>query len=105
MDEGAHLYGEYCVTCHEPTGATRRQWHSQFKRLPPDLHTGPLLHVPASEKGHDRTLRLAQIIKFGIPGTDMPGHEYLTDDDVASISLWLNQTMVLPQKVARIENK
>jgi cytochrome c oxidase cbb3-type subunit 2 len=104
-DEGAQLYGDYCETCHETTGATRLKWHSQFKRLPPDLHTGPLLHVPVSERGRDRALRVAQIIKFGIPGTDMPGHEYLSDKEIASMVLWLNQTMVLPQQVARIEDK
>ena len=36
-------------------------------------------------------MRLAQIAKFGIPGTDMPGHEYLSDKDIASIGLWLSQ--------------
>jgi cytochrome c oxidase cbb3-type subunit 2 len=37
--------------------------------------------------------RLAQIAKFGIPGTDMPGHEYLSDQQIASISLWLSQNI------------
>lgn len=103
-DEGAHLYGVYCTTCHEPTGATRLAWQSSFKRLPPDLHTGPWLYVPVSEPGQHRLLRLAQIIKFGIPETDMPGHEYLSDKDIASISLWLNQTMIQPQQSAHIEH-
>ena len=39
---------------------------------------------------------LAQITKFGIPGTDMPGHEYLPDQDVASISLWLSENIRQP---------
>jgi len=38
-------------------------------------------------------IHLAQIAKFGIPGTDMPGHEYLSDADIASISLWLSQVI------------
>jgi cytochrome c oxidase cbb3-type subunit 2 len=38
-----------------------------------------------------RTDRLAQIAKFGVPGTDMPGHEYLSDREIASLSLWLGQ--------------
>jgi cytochrome c oxidase cbb3-type subunit 2 len=104
-EDGAHLYGEYCSTCHEATGATRIVWRSQFKRLPPDLKAGPWLHVSTSNGSQYRILRLAQIIKFGIPGTDMPGHEYVSDKDVASIAIWLNQSMVLPQQFASIQNK
>lgn len=91
-EQGARLYGEYCTTCHEPAGSTRSAWLSQFKRLPPDLYTDSWLHLSASDTSHDPLLRFGQIIKFGIPGTDMPGHEYLSDQNVASISLWLNQT-------------
>ena len=101
--EGVHLYGEYCATCHEAAGATRSAWLSQFKRLPPNLLTGPWNYIPDALSSHDRILRVSQIIKFGIPGTDMPGHEYLSDKDIASISLWLNQTMVLPHQVVSTE--
>jgi cytochrome c oxidase cbb3-type subunit 2 len=40
--------------------------------------------------------RIAQITKFGIAGTDMPGHEYLPDEEIASISLWLSQNIAQP---------
>ena len=102
-DEGAHLYGEYCATCHEATGATRMAWRSQFKRLPPNIEAGPWNYVPVSFSGQERVLRIAQIIKFGVPGTDMPGHEYLSDKEIGSLSLWLNQSMVLPHQVASNE--
>jgi cbb3-type cytochrome c oxidase subunit II len=100
---GAHLYGEYCATCHEATGATRMAWRAQFRRLPPNLEAGPWNYVPVSSSGKERVLRIAQIIKFGIPGSDMPGHEYLPDKEVASISLWLNESMVLPHQIASTE--
>ncbi len=102
-EEGAHLYGEYCATCHEVTGATREAWRSQFKRLPPNLQAGPWNYVPAVSSEQDRMLRVAQIVKFGIPGTDMPGHEYLSDKEISSISRWLNQSMVLPHHVVSTE--
>jgi cytochrome c oxidase cbb3-type subunit 2 len=104
-EEGAQLYGESCATCHESTGATRSAWRAQFKRLPPNLQAGPWHYVPASSSSRDRILRLAQIVKFGIPETDMPGHEYLSDQDISSISLWLNRAMVLPHPIASIEHK
>jgi cytochrome c oxidase cbb3-type subunit 2 len=103
--QGEHLYREYCATCHEPTGATRLAWQSKFKRLPPNLQTGPWLYVPASDTSQARILRIAQIVKFGIPATDMPGHEYLSGKDIASIAVLLNQNMVLPHQAASIENK
>ena len=101
---GAYLYGAYCATCHEPAGATRSAWRSQFKCLPPNLLTGPWVYVPASDVRQDRTLRLARIIKFGIPGTDMPGHEYLSDKDVTSIALWLNQNIIQSQQLTSVQN-
>lgn len=100
LDAGAHLFNAYCATCHEREGATRLAWLTSFKRLPPDLQTGPWLHLPASDTSQERELRLAQIVKFGVPGTDMPGYEYLSDEDVSSIALWLNRSMVQPAKVA-----
>ncbi len=105
QDEGAHLYGAYCTTCHDFTGATRSAWRSQFKRLPPNLQTGPWLYVPASGTSREHMAGFAQIIKFGIPGTDMPGHEYLSDQDIASVALWLNQTIDLSQPLARVDNQ
>ncbi len=104
VDEGARLFSAYCGTCHEAAGGTRLAWASSFKRLPPNLQTGPWLYVHASDPSKERMLHIAQIIKFGIPGTDMPGHEYLPDQDISSIALWLNQPMVWPQQFATIQN-
>jgi cytochrome c oxidase cbb3-type subunit 2 len=94
--EGAPLFAAHCATCHAPTGRTRQRWSASFQRLPPDLTTGPFLHLSTTGSPADRILRLARITKFGLPGTDMPGHEYLPDRDIASLTLWLNQTM--PQR-------
>jgi hypothetical protein len=33
----------------------------------------------------------------------MPGHEYLSDKEISSISLWLNESMVLPHHVVSTE--
>jgi quinolinate synthase len=81
----------HCATCHGANGQTR--WEAGFKRLPPDLAVGPYFHLPPSADDAQRRDRIARIIKFGIPGTDMPGHEYLSDDEIASISLWLSQSI------------
>jgi cbb3-type cytochrome c oxidase subunit II len=87
--EGADLFVKECATCHTAEGTTRQTWQTDFKRLPPNLTSDPWLHLRPSDPPN----RLSQIIKFGIPGTDMPGHEYLSDQDIASIVLWLKSTM------------
>jgi cytochrome c oxidase cbb3-type subunit 2 len=88
--EGERIYRRDCANCHNGDGPVRREWQSSFKRLPPDLAKGPFFYLSPSNP-QQRMIRLEQIAKFGIPGTDMPGHEYLPDRDIASISLWLSQ--------------
>ena len=89
--DGEHGFQLRCATCHSAGGQTR--WETHFKRLPPDLAVGPYLHLPPSGDVAQQRDRLARIVKFGIPETDMPGHEYLSDKEIASISLWLSQSI------------
>ena len=97
--DGKRLFHLYCATCHDEDGSTRRTWRTNFRRLPPNLDAGPFLHLPVSGSAVQLEDRLAQIAKFGIPGTDMPGHEYLSDKEIASISLWLAQSIASPARV------
>jgi cytochrome c oxidase cbb3-type subunit 2 len=89
--DGHRLFQRHCATCHSAAGLTRNAWRAGFKRLPPDLAVGPFSYLPPSGPPGKRGLLLAQIAKFGIPMTDMPGHEYLPDNDIASLSLYLSQ--------------
>ncbi len=93
---GARLYRQDCATCHDANGRTRRIWHASFKKLPTNLATGPFHYLPPSDTPQMRATRLAQIVKFGIPGTAMAGHEYLSDKDIASITLWLSHINAAP---------
>lgn len=96
LKDGEHLFKRYCQTCHDAGGATR--WQGHFKRLPPDLTVGPYLHLQPSTNTEQTIASLAQIAKFGIPGTDMPGHEYLNDHNIASLSLWVSQKIAKPSQ-------
>ncbi len=87
--EGAGLFVQECATCHSENGAARQRWNAQFQHLPTNLLSGPWHDVqPESDPG-----RLDQIIKFGIPGTNMPGHEYFTDRQVVSLAIWLQSNL------------
>ena len=92
---GQILYIQECATCHDVEGATRLQWRTSFHRLPTILKTGPYFDLSATATAAQRQANLSQIIKFGIPNTDMPGHEYLSDGDVASLTLYVQQ--LIPQ--------
>jgi cbb3-type cytochrome c oxidase subunit II len=89
---GERLYEQECSTCHNASGATRVQWRTSFRRLPTILSAGPYLDL----KTRTTPVQLARIIKFGVPSTDMAGHEYLSDADVASLTLYLQQIIVQP---------
>jgi cytochrome c oxidase cbb3-type subunit 2 len=86
--EGALVYRTFCSTCHDANGATRQKWAASFTRVPADLKTGPFRYLRNGDL-NARAIQIAQITKFGIAGTDMPGHEYLDDVQIASVSLWL----------------
>ena len=99
-EEGAALFAQHCSTCHEQTGQTRMRWVKSFKRLPPNLLTGPWMWLRVSDTAQSRELDLSRVIKFGIQDTDMPGHEYLSDQDVTSIARWVNWSMAQPERAA-----
>ncbi|MGP8227682.1 MAG: cbb3-type cytochrome c oxidase subunit II [Terracidiphilus sp.] len=92
--DGERLFHRYCATCHDAGGQTR--WSANFKRMPPDLTVGPYLHLNLPDNPVGLREQIARIVKFGIHGTDMPGHEYLSDSDVASISSWLSEKIRQP---------
>lgn len=96
--DGERLFQRFCATCHDQDGQTRTLWRASFKRLPPDLSRGPFFNLPPSAMPEERLDRIAQISRFGLPGTDMPGHEYLSDRQIASISLWLSQNIAQPTR-------
>ena len=83
---GLVLVETYCATCHWPNGTARQKWKSEFRRLPPDFRSGPYVYAPIGTALAWRLHRIAQIIKFGLPGTDMPGHEYLSDQEIAALA-------------------
>jgi len=94
--DGERIFQRHCATCHSAGGSTR--WQMNFKRLPPDLTVGPYLDLQSTIAPAQQMDRLAHIAKYGIPGTDMPGHEYLSDEEIASLSLRLTQIIAQPTR-------
>ena len=95
---GPQLYRRYCATCHDPNGRTRLKWQSQFIESPAVLAARPPSPNRTSRPQPVQVDHFAQIIKFGIPNSDMAGHEHLSDKDIASLSLWLAQNAASPSQ-------
>ena len=92
---GRRLFQRLCTTCHFPGGYTRGQ--TGFIPRPPDLSVGSYsLDFPPGEPVARLADRLARIIKYGVPGSAMPGHESLSDQDIAGTSLWLARFLAQP---------
>jgi cbb3-type cytochrome oxidase cytochrome c subunit len=97
--DGPALYNHYCATCHNANGRTRLRWQSEFIEAPAVLAAGATSapYDNATEKpASARIDHFAQIIKFGIPASDMAGHERMPDKEIASLSLWLAQNTSQP---------
>lgn len=80
--DGKSLFAANCATCHGPNGLGNGPVSLDLARKPANLVAGPFAWTPA---GDDLELRVARVIKFGLPGTDMPGHEVLTDAQVLAL--------------------
>lgn len=79
---GNQLFATHCAACHGPQGRGDGSLARRFLRPPANLTAGPFVWTA---EGPDLDLRVSRVIKFGIPGADMPGHELLRDDEVIAL--------------------
>lgn len=82
--DGKSLFAKHCAACHGATGEGSGPFGRAFLRPPANLKQGPFIWSNQTDPA-ETELALARIIKFGIVGTDMPGHETLTDDAILSL--------------------
>lgn len=86
IPDGAPLFLNHCATCHGPVGHGDGKFASSLAKRPTDLDRGPFIWTPS---GPDLGNRIARTIKFGLPGTDMPGHETLDDTQIVSLARYV----------------
>ena len=76
--EGTKLFANHCAACHGVGGRGDGPLAGQLSRTPTDLVKGPF--VRSSDP-----LELARMIKFGIVGSDMAGHETMPDGEILAL--------------------
>jgi len=77
------LFLRLCASCHGPNGRGDGILARQLEPAPPDWTKGAR-RVAASGEG--QFLFLCRLIKFGLPGTAMAGHEYLSDEEIVGLA-------------------
>ncbi len=85
------LYQESCAQCHGADANGDGPLAGSFERPPRPLAGDDLAFVPRALPSDVRRHILSRIVKYGIPGTSMPGHEYLRDEEIAGLTDYLLQ--------------
>lgn len=80
--DGAALFARHCAVCHGAQGHGEGILSKAWLQPPANLVDGPFVW---SGPGEDQRDRIARVIKYGIIGTDMPGHETLNDEQISAL--------------------
>lgn len=89
-NNGQRLFQEHCMMCHGDSSNYPGSLAQHFKRLPTNLKDGSFAFSAGLTNSIESRHRIARIIKYGIYGTDMPGHETLSDDNVLDLVSYLH---------------
>lgn len=75
------LFATLCAGCHGATGRGDGPLAAELSLKPPDFTRDGWRRVKAGD-----AWGVERIVKFGVPGTPMAGHEYLADVDVVALA-------------------
>lgn len=83
---GHRVFQTYCKPCHGEDARGDGPLAEAVYRPAMNLHKGAFWSIswgPGADETQDAAL--ARLVKFGVPGTSMPGHEYFTDRQIADV--------------------
>jgi mono/diheme cytochrome c family protein len=81
---GRELFAQWCAACHGAAGRGDGALATRLSVRPPDWWREPWRRIARDEP--DVQAALARIIKFGLPGSPMAGHEYFSDAEIVSLA-------------------
>ncbi|HLP09098.1 MAG TPA: cytochrome c, partial [Opitutaceae bacterium] len=85
---GARLFAALCAACHGTDARGRGPLAARLALPPADLVDGPRPRTSRATP-EATTAELARVIRFGVPGTAMAGHETLPDEDIAALTAYV----------------
>jgi cytochrome c oxidase cbb3-type subunit 2 len=94
---GATLFVTYCAVCHGEEARGDGLYAEQISDPYMNLRKSGFHSVPP---GAPEDQALARIIRYGLPPTTMPGHEWLTDQQIADLVAHV-RTLPAGQEAAR----
>lgn len=83
---GLRLWATLCAGCHGKQGRGDGPVAHLLSQRPPDFSSGHWTVLASSAHQPVPIADLMRLIKFGIAGTPMAGHEYLTDGDLRALA-------------------
>jgi cbb3-type cytochrome oxidase cytochrome c subunit len=98
MARGRAEFQQSCVVCHGEEGRGDGPASAHLSRPARDLTSPDYIYAPRALPPAARRKALARIVKFGIPGTSMPGHEYLNARQVSDLVSYLEQLTGGPEQ-------
>jgi cytochrome c oxidase cbb3-type subunit 2 len=90
----AILFERHCAMCHGSDARGGGPLAPSLPTAPADLVKGPFIWTPP---GQELEVRVARVVKFGILGTEMPGHETLKDADISNLAVYLKLVRDAPR--------
>lgn len=84
-ERGATIFQRQCSMCHGRDGQGDGPLAPLFLRPAMVLTKGAFLHVAPGLEREEQAVALARVVKFGLMGLGMPGHELMPDRDVADV--------------------
>ncbi len=97
---GGPLFGSHCAPCHgteaRGDGPFAAALPSDVARRAMNLRKGPFWSISWGPNSESQADAVARMIRYGMPGTDMPGHEYLPLRDIDDLTAFVESLTGLP---------
>ncbi len=88
---GRELFGAGCAPCHGAAGRGDGPLAAAVYRPAMNLRKGAWWLVSWGPGAEPEERALARLVKYGVPGTSMPGHEYMTQRQLADVVAFVRQ--------------
>jgi cytochrome c oxidase cbb3-type subunit 2 len=85
---GRERFARSCALCHGDEGRGDGRLATVMQTPPRNLVAGPF-GMSAERPGESPQVSVMRVLRFGLPGTDMPGHETWSDQELADVAAWV----------------